>query len=65
MSLILLLVALLVVAFALWAARRLIAAFKVPDPFATVIYIIVALVCVLWLLSLLGVFPGGPLIRLR
>lgn len=64
MSLIGLLVVLLIVAVVLWAARALIAAFGVPAPIGTVIYVIIVLVCVLWIVGQLGV-GVGPVLRLR
>jgi hypothetical protein len=52
-----LLIAVLVVCIVCWAARSLLAAFSVPDPAATVVFVIVVLVCVLWFLKHVGV-PG-------
>jgi hypothetical protein len=55
MSLIGLLVIVLVACVVLWAARALIAAFAVPQPISTVIYVVIVLIVVVWLLSRLGV----------
>lgn len=55
-----LLVALIVGCLLVWAARRIIAAFGVPEPFGTVIYVVIVLIVVL---SLLGyVHPYGRLL---
>lgn len=51
MSLIGLLVALLIVCVVIWAARMLIAAFKIPSPIDTVIYVVIVLLAVLWFVS--------------
>ncbi len=61
MSLIGLLLALLVVCVILWAARALMAAFGVGDPMATVVYVVLVLVCLLYVL---GQFGLGPSMRL-
>lgn len=61
MTLIGLLMALLILAVVIWGARALIRAFDVPDPIATVIYVIVVLIAVLWFVGELGVHPLGRL----
>jgi hypothetical protein len=64
MSLIGLLVALLVFCIVLWAARSLMAAFGVGDPIATVVYVVLVLIVLLWIIQSLG-FIGGPHLRLN
>lgn len=49
-----LLVALLLVALVIWVVRTLLPAFGVPEPIATVVWVIVVVVCVLWLVGQLG-----------
>lgn len=56
MSLLSLLFALLIVALVIWAVRALLPAFGVPEPIATVIHVIVVVLCVLWLVGQ----AGGP-----
>lgn len=64
MSLLSILIVLLVFCIVIWAARSLMAAFGVGDPIATVVYVVLVLICLLWLLQQLGVV-GGPVLRLR
>lgn len=65
MSLIGLLIALLIVCVVLWAARVLIAAFAVPQPIGTVIYVIIVLIVVIWFVQQLGGLSLGPVLRIR
>jgi hypothetical protein len=65
MSLIGLLITLVVFLVIVWAARALMAAFGVGDPIATVVYVILVLIMVLWVVQNLGVFGSGPVLRLR
>lgn len=62
LSIIGILVAIIVIGIVLWAARALIAAFSIPQPIATVIYVVLVLLILLWILGQLGV---GPSISLR
>ena len=62
MTLIGLLFGLLIVALLIWATRALLAAFSVPEPIRTVIFVIVVLICVLYLLG--GYVGGLPRLRL-
>jgi hypothetical protein len=64
MSLLGLLIALVVVCVVIWAARSLMAAFGIGDPIATVVYVILVLIFLLWVLQTLGVV-GGPHLSLR
>ena len=58
MSLLGLLVALIIIGVVFWAARKLIAAFAIPEPIATVVYVVLVLICLFWILQQLGVAPG-------
>jgi len=64
MSLIGILIVLLIFCIVIWAARSLMAAFGVGDPIATVVYVLIVLVMLIWLLQQLGVV-GGPVLRLH
>ena len=55
------LVALLIICVVFWAARRLLAAFKVEDPIATVVYVALVLLVLGWLF---GGITGGPTLTL-
>lgn len=59
MSLIALLIAVLVVCVVLWCVRMLLAAFGVGNPIATVVYVIIVLIALVWLIQALG--GGGNL----
>ncbi len=65
MNLISLLIVLLIFCVILWAARALMAAFGVVDPIATIVYVLIVLVAVLWLVQNLGLIGGEPILRLR
>jgi len=69
MSLIGLLLILLIFCVVIWAARALMAAFGVGDPIATVVYVLLVLVALIWLLNTLGyggnLLGGGGTLRLR
>lgn len=58
MSLVSLLIVLLVAAVVLWLARLIINAFSLPHPWGTVLFVIVALVVLLWVLNHLGLGVG-------
>lgn len=59
MSLIGLLVGLLIFCVILWAARALMSAFGIGDPIATVVYVFLVIVVLLWLVNAFGY--GGAL----
>ena len=61
MSLIGLLVVLLIACVVLWAAQRLMAAFGIGDPIATVVYVLLVLIILVYLLNAFGV--GVPHLR--
>jgi hypothetical protein len=62
MSLLSLLVALLLVALVVWAVRTLVPALGLPEPIATVIYVIVVVLVVFWFVGAIG---GPTFVRLR
>ncbi len=62
MSLLSLLVALLIFCVVVWAARALMAAFGIGDPIATVVYVVLVIIGLLWVLGALG---GGSLGSIR
>lgn len=63
MSIIGILIALIVIALLYWAVMRIMAAFGVGEPIATVVQVAFVVLIVLWLL---GAFFGvGPSLRLR
>jgi hypothetical protein len=62
MTLIGLLVGLIIVCLLWWAVTRLLAAFGVGDPIATVVKVIFVILVIVWLLSAFGYGPG---LRLR
>jgi hypothetical protein len=61
MSIIAILLTVLVVCVLLWVVQRLLAAFSVGEPVATVVYVVVVLICLFYVL---GQFGFGPGIRL-
>ena len=68
MNLIGLLVALIIIGVVFWAVRALAAAFSIPAPIVTVIYVLLVVVALLWLLSAFGLigglgFASRPLVR--
>ncbi len=65
MNIVSLLVILLLFLVLAWAARTLMAAFGIGDPIATVVYVIIVLIAVLWLIQNLGLIGGGPILHLR
>ena len=48
-----------------WAAQKLMAAFGVGDPIRTVVMVIVVVFMLVWILSAVGLMPGGSYLRLR
>jgi hypothetical protein len=61
MSLIALLIAFIVILVLIWAVRRLLVAFNIGEPIATVVYVIMVVLIVLWLLQ--GFNVHLPLLR--
>jgi uncharacterized membrane protein len=65
MDLISLIVFLILVGLAFWIVRALSGAFGIPAPIVTVIYVVLVVFIVLYLLQALGLYSGGPSLRLR
>lgn len=65
MDLISLLVFLIVIGLAFWGVRAISAAFGIPAPIVTVIQVVLVIICVLYLLQVLGLWSGGPRLQLR
>ena len=63
MSLVGLLVALIVIGLVWWAITKILRAFSIGDPIATLVQVLFVIAVVLWLLSAVGVL--GSVIRLR
>lgn len=61
MSLIAILVALIIICLLYWGVMRIMAAFGVGDPIATVVQVVFIILIVLWLI---GAFYGGTSLRL-
>ena len=59
MSILGLLVLLIVFCVVVWAARALMAAFAVPEPIATVVWVLIVLLCVFALVGETGVLGGN------
>lgn len=64
MSLIGILVFLIILGVVFWAVRALSAAFGIPPPIVTVIYVVLVVFACLWLLSALGYMGGLGNVRL-
>ena len=65
MDLIGLLVFLIVVGLIFWSINALSGAFGIPAPIVTVLHVVLVIVVVMGLLQLLGLWSGGPSLRLR
>ena len=59
MSILGLLVLLIVFCVVVWAARALMAAFAVPEPTATVVWVLIVLLCVFALVGETGILGTG------
>ena len=57
------LLVLIVACVVIWAAQRLMAAFGIGDPIATVVYVLLVLLVVFWALGQLGFVHTGALLR--
>lgn len=64
-SLIGVLIALIVVCVVLYCARLLISAFAIGQPFATVIYVVIVLICLLIVLQAFGALGSWGVVRVR
>lgn len=58
MSIVALLLTILIICVLLWAVQRLLAAFSVGEPISTVVYVLVVLLCLVYVLGHFGVGPG-------
>ncbi len=65
MSIIGILIFVLVLCVVVWAVRALLAAFSVPEPIATVVWVLAVLLCLLALLGETGVIGSGLHMRLN
>ena len=65
MSIFVLLFVLLVCCVVIWAARTLMAAFGIGDPIATVVYVVLVVICLAWLAGQVGLIGSGPVVHLR
>jgi len=65
MDLISLVVFLVLVGLVFWVVRSLSGAFGIPAPIVTVIHVVLVIVIVLYLLQVLGLWSGGPTLRVR
>jgi len=65
MSIIGLLILLVIFCVIVWAARALLAAFAIPEPISTVIWVLIVLLCVFALVDQMGVLGTGPFLRIR
>jgi hypothetical protein len=65
MSIIGLVVFIILVGLLFWVVRTLAAALDIPAPIQQVLYVLLVVVCVLYLPQVFGVLGGGPEIRLR
>ena len=65
MSIIGLLSLLLIFCVVVWAVRALLSAFAVPEPIATVVWVLVVLLCVFALIGETGLVSSVPVLRLR
>lgn len=65
MDLIGLLVFLIVVGLIWWAIRTISGALAIPPPIVTVIQVLLVVIVVLYLLQAIGLWSGGPLLRVR
>ena len=65
MDLISLLLLIIVIGLIFWAVRALAGAFSVPQPIVTVIYVLLVIICVLWLLQAFGLSTHVPPLRLN
>ena len=64
MPLISLLIVLIVVCVLFWAVQQILRAFGIGDPIRTIVMVVFVLIAVVWVLSVVGLVPGGSL-RLR
>jgi high-affinity K+ transport system ATPase subunit B len=58
MSIIGILIAIIIIGVLLWATRSLITAFSIPNPIATIIYVVVVILILIWFLNQVGFNTG-------
>lgn len=64
MSLISLLIALLIIAVVLWAARAILGVAGLGQPVTTIVYVIIVLLALLWFVQSVGLLGGSPSLRI-
>ncbi len=65
MDIVSLLVGLIIIALLFWAVRALLGAFGIGDPIATVVYVLMVVIVIIWLLGMVTGSPHLGNIRLR
>ena len=65
MDILSLLVGLIIICLIWWAISAITGAFGLPAPIVTVIKVVFVIIVVLWLLSALGLWGGGPRFSIR
>ena len=65
MDLVSLLVGLIIIALLFWAVRALLGAFGIGDPIATVVYVLMVVIVILWLLGMVTGSPSFGHLRIR
>lgn len=66
MTLVGLLVFLILVGLVFWVVRTLSGSLGIPAPIVTVIYVVLVVICVLYLVQALGLLgSGGPVLRIN
>lgn len=65
MSIIELLVFVVVLCLLVWGVRAILAAFSIGPPISTLVHVALVVIVVLWLLSALGLWSGGPSLNIR
>ena len=61
MPIISLLIVFIVVCVLFWAIQQIMRAFGIGDPIRTVVLVIFVLIAVVWVLSVVGLVPGGSI----
>ena len=61
MPLISLLIVLIVVCVLFWAVQQILRAFGIGDPIRTIVMVVFVLIAVVWVLSVVGLVPGGTI----
>lgn len=65
MSLIGILVALIVVGVLIWACHAVLGVVPIPEPFKTIIWVIIVIIAVFTFLQISGLYSVGTAVRLR